>query len=105
MHPPHPQPITRRRFLRTTGAAAASVLMPPRWLWAAEDPFAKLDATAQAELVRKKDVSPLELVDAAIRRVEALNPQLNAFVTTCFERARDQSGGSHGTAIQARRAV
>jgi amidase len=85
--------VTRRQLLRAAGTAAAAALAPPRWLWAADDPFAKLDATAQAELVRKKEVTPLELVDAAIRRIEALNPRLNAFVSTCFERARTQAKG------------
>lgn len=36
--------------------------------------FADLDATAQAQLVRKKEVSPLEPVDAAITNIESLNP-------------------------------
>jgi amidase len=39
-----------------------------------------LDATEQAELVRRKEVSPLELVDAAITRIEKVNPQLNAVI-------------------------
>jgi amidase len=39
--------------------------------------LANLDATEQAELVRKKEVSPLELVDEAIARIERVNPQLN----------------------------
>ena len=34
-----------------------------------------LDATAQAELVRTGEASPLELVDDAIARVEKLNPR------------------------------
>ena len=46
------------------------------------------DATALAELVRKKDVQPLELVEAAIERIEALNPRLNAVVTPIYELAR-----------------
>jgi amidase len=33
------------------------------------------DATAQAELVRKKEVQPIELVDASIARIEETNPQ------------------------------
>jgi Asp-tRNA(Asn)/Glu-tRNA(Gln) amidotransferase A subunit family amidase len=45
-----------------------------------------LDATALAELVRKREVSPLELVDAAIARIERVNPQLNAVVTPMFRR-------------------
>ena len=44
-----------------------------------------LDATAQAELVRSGAVTPLELVDAAIARIEALNPQLNAVIHERFE--------------------
>jgi amidase len=32
-----------------------------------------LDATAQAELIRNGDVSPAELVDLAIERIEKLN--------------------------------
>ena len=52
------------------------------------DEFAHLDATAQAELVRKKNVKPIELVDAAIARIERLNPSLNAVITPMFESAR-----------------
>ena len=47
-----------------------------------------LDATAQADLVRRGDVSPRELVDAAIERIESVNPTLNAVVTPMFESAR-----------------
>jgi amidase len=52
-----------------------------------------LDATAQAELVRRGEVSPLELVEAAIDRIETLNPQLNAVITPLFERGRDAASG------------
>ncbi len=47
-----------------------------------------LDALALADLVRRKEVTPLELVDATIARIEALNPQLNAVVTPMFAEAR-----------------
>ncbi len=57
------------------------------------DQFAFMDATAQAELVRKGEVKPVELVEAAIRRVEALNPRLNAVVTPMFERAMEEAAG------------
>jgi amidase len=50
--------------------------------------LAALDATAQAELVRRREVKPLELVDAAIGRIERFNPTLNAVVTPLFEQAR-----------------
>jgi amidase len=47
-----------------------------------------LDAVAQAELVRQKEVKPIELVEAAIARIEQLNPALNAVVTPMYELAR-----------------
>ena len=46
---------------------------------------AYLDATAQAELVRKKEVKPIELVEGAIERIERLNPELNAVVTPMYD--------------------
>ncbi len=55
----------------------------------APDPF--LDATAQAELVRTGQASPVELVDAAIERIERVNPALNAVIHERFERARAEA--------------
>ncbi len=46
-----------------------------------------LDATAQAALVRAKEITAHELVSAAIAQVEQLNPQLNAVITPMFELA------------------
>jgi amidase len=57
------------------------------------DDLAFMDATAQAELVRGGQVRPRELVDAAIERVRALNGELNAVVTTLFEKARAAADG------------
>jgi amidase len=55
---------------------------------AKSDEFTFLDATAQAELVRRKEIQPIELVEAAIERIEALNPTLNAVVTPMYDQAR-----------------
>src|SRR5438132_423573 len=55
------------------------------------DELALLDATAQAELVRQRQVSPRELVDAAIARIERVNPQLNAVIIQRFEKARAEA--------------
>src|SRR5512135_2898243 len=54
----------------------------------AADELSLLDATAQAELIRKRALSPRELVDAAIARIERLNPTLGAVIHPAFERAR-----------------
>ena len=53
--------------------------------------LATLDAVAQAELVRRGELTPAELVDAAISRIEKLNPELNAVITPLYEKAREQA--------------
>jgi amidase len=55
--------------------------------------LAGLDATAQAELVRTGEASPPELVDAAIERIEAVNPTLNAVIHELFEEGRSAAEG------------
>jgi amidase len=50
--------------------------------------FAFMDAVAQADLVRRKEVQPIELVEAAIERIEKLNPTLNAVVTRMYDQGR-----------------
>jgi amidase len=53
-----------------------------------------LDATAQADLVRRRGASPLELVDEAIERIEKLNGELNAVIHPLYERARTAARGT-----------
>jgi amidase len=53
-----------------------------------------LDATAQADLVRRGEVTPSDLVEAAIARIEAVNPQLNAVLRTRFDVARKEAAGT-----------
>jgi amidase len=52
-----------------------------------------LDATAQADLIRRGEVSPAELVEAAISRIEQLNPLLDAVISTRFDQARKEAAG------------
>ncbi len=52
------------------------------------DDLSFVDATELAARIRARDLSPLEAVDAAIARIEALNPSLNAVITPMFELAR-----------------
>ena len=52
-----------------------------------------LDATAQADLVRRGEASPRELVEAAIARIEAINPKLDAVSRTRFDAARQEAEG------------
>ncbi len=53
--------------------------------------YDRLDAVGLAALVRRGEVQPRELVDAAIERIEARNPALNAVVHRRFERAREEA--------------
>src|SRR5438552_15866281 len=50
--------------------------------------FANYDGLGLAELVRRKDISAKELLDAAIARVDATNPVLNAIITRMDEHGR-----------------
>jgi amidase len=56
----------------------------------------RLDATAQAELVERGEVTSTELVESAIARIEVLNPSVNAVVTTAFQEARN-AAAAHPT--------
>ncbi|MNO47315.1 6-aminohexanoate-cyclic-dimer hydrolase [compost metagenome] len=57
------------------------------------DDFSNLDATAQAQLVASGQVTPLELVDAAIARIERFDRRINAVVERQFEQARARARG------------
>src|ERR1041385_4394886 len=52
-----------------------------------------LDAAATADLVRSGGATPLEMVDAAIARIEKLNPELNAVIHERFDAARREAAG------------
>src|SRR4051812_25669199 len=55
------------------------------------DDLARMDATDQAELVRTGKVSAAELVEAAIARIEKVNPELNAVIHPLFDDARKEA--------------
>ncbi|MEZ5280135.1 MAG: hypothetical protein R2770_06660 [Acidimicrobiales bacterium] len=46
-----------------------------------------LDAVAQAELVATGQATPAELATAAVERINAVNPQLNAVILEWFDQA------------------
>ena len=48
-------------------------------------------ATRLAEMIRAKEVSPVEVVESYIRRIEEVNPKINAYVTTTFDSARQSA--------------
>ena len=50
-----------------------------------------LTAEQAVTLLRRKEISPLELVEAAAARIEATDLHLNALPTLCLDRARDHA--------------
>jgi amidase/aspartyl-tRNA(Asn)/glutamyl-tRNA(Gln) amidotransferase subunit A len=58
---------------------------------APDDSFAYRSATEVAAAIRARQVSPVEVMDATIARIEQRNPSLTAFVFTAFDEARDQA--------------
>ena len=67
---------------------------------AAQDDLLFLPATEQAKLLRSRKLSPLELTDAYLARIEALNPRVNAFITVTAERARQDARTAEQTLMR-----
>tara|TARA_B100001123_G_scaffold383825_1_gene456084 strand:+ start:275 stop:1711 length:1437 start_codon:yes stop_codon:yes gene_type:complete len=53
--------------------------------------YGNLDALGLAALIRKKEITALELVDESIRRCESVNGILNAVITEMFDQARERA--------------
>jgi amidase len=51
----------------------------------------RLTARSAVELLRRRETTSLELIDAAERRIAEVEPALNALPIQCFERARAQA--------------
>ena len=89
---------TRRDFL----LAAASLTVAAESTLAAgvsRGEFAKYDGLGLAELVKTKQVTPLELVDEVARRIDRVNSKINAVLVKNFdfEKARDRAKAGAGS--------
>ncbi|AIY42742.1 putative amidase [Collimonas arenae] len=51
-------------------------------------------------LIGSKEISPVELLDACISRIEAINPHINAITATCFERAHREATVAEAAVIE-----
>ena len=51
--------------------------------------LAEYDAIALGELIRKGKITPVELLETTIQRIEKINPQLNAVIHNMYDEARD----------------
>ena len=76
---------TRRTFLKAGIGAAASLAARPA-LGQSRD-LASLSLKQASDLLRRKDVSPVELTEACLQRIEKYNPAFNAFITVTRQEA------------------
>ncbi|MCP4329913.1 MAG: amidase [Alphaproteobacteria bacterium] len=53
----------------------------------------RLGAVEAVALLRRREIEPLDLIDAAIERIEDVDPVVNALPIRCFDRARAQAKG------------
>jgi amidase len=81
---------TRRSVMAGIGAAAAAPALAPIAAMAREDPggLAYRGAGDLVKALADQKISSRELLDAAISRIEALDPKINAVVVRDFDRAR-----------------
>jgi aspartyl-tRNA(Asn)/glutamyl-tRNA(Gln) amidotransferase subunit A len=57
------------------------------------------DAVALAREIRRKAVSPVEVVEAVLRRIEALQPTVNAFITVTADAAREAARAAEAAVL------
>ncbi|MDP1630012.1 MAG: amidase [Caulobacter sp.] len=94
--------VTRRTLLAASAAATATPAVARAWSWSPAPSTASAawtpDATTLAGMIRRKEISTVEAVEAAIRRAEVLQPKLNFIVNSDFDRAMDaaKKGGQTG---------
>jgi aspartyl-tRNA(Asn)/glutamyl-tRNA(Gln) amidotransferase subunit A len=96
--------LSRREFLML-GAATTALLIGSRAFGTSRD-LTSLSLQKASDAVRRKSVSPVELTQACLSRIEKLNPILNAYITVTADdalaRAREleaerQRGQWHGS--------
>src|SRR5262245_28718013 len=74
---------TRREFLKAGLAAAASTLPA----FGASEDLGTLTIKQASDRIRRREISPVELTDACLKRMDAYNSSLNAFITITREQA------------------
>lgn len=62
----------------------------------------ELSALEARRLIGAKKLSPVELLDSCIRRIEAVNPTVNAIVALCLDRAREEAKAAETSVVQDR---
>ena len=91
--------MSRRALLKQGLTVSAALGMAPAVSLASRgamsfDEYRTLDGLALAGLVRKGEVTASEVLELAIARAEAVNPELNAIVEKLYDRARVEAKGT-----------
>src|SRR5579872_7463778 len=73
---------SRRHFLAATIGATA-----PRLVSAPTQDLAGLTIKQASELLRRKAATPVDLTEACLKRIDELNPRVNAYITVTRESA------------------
>ncbi len=58
------------------------------------DDLTRLGITEASALIRRQDLSPVELTEACLARIDRLNPTLNCFITVTADQALSQAGAA-----------
>src|SRR5215467_6915829 len=92
--------LSRRDFMRVAASGLASSMIGgaeanmgshgTAGRAGASDPT-KLSLSEASELVQAKKISPVELTQECLKRIERLNPKLNAFITITADSALAQA--------------
>jgi len=83
---------SRRAVMATAGAVAIGAVIPARA--ATSNAIDYLTAGELMKVLADRQVSSRELVDAAIARIEAIDPKINAVVVRDFDRAREAAAAA-----------
>jgi aspartyl-tRNA(Asn)/glutamyl-tRNA(Gln) amidotransferase subunit A len=91
--PPDKGGVSRREFMAATGAVVAvgGALAATPAVAAAANEICRMDAVTLAAKIRSKELSPTEVTEAVLARMEKLNPVLGAFCTPTPDVARQQA--------------
>jgi Asp-tRNA(Asn)/Glu-tRNA(Gln) amidotransferase A subunit family amidase len=57
-------------------------------------------AVALRQMIASREISPVELLEACIERIEAVNPYVNAVTATCFDRARAEASAAEKAVLR-----
>ena len=63
------------------------------------------DAISLADQIRHRRVSPVEVIEETLARIERVNPKLNAFITVFGDQAREAARGAEKLVMQRRRTL